>query len=141
MDPVPAVVSVVLLGLVAALVYYLFYKQGPRTAAGNPVAVRPPAPANITYAPETKSSIKGHQPYDWDLPVEGLFAQPYEPITFRPPNPGGALDNYGVQNYIMWDLSKSGSDCGPDIQNPPFHKTHNLCYYVRSWTDPTEPQV
>lgn len=141
MDPVPAVLSVLLLGLVAALAYYLFYKQGPQGPGGSKAVVRPPAPARVTYAPDTNSSIKGHRPYDWDLPVEGLLAQPYEPITFRPPNPAGALDNYGVQNFIMWDLSKSGSDCGPEIQNPPFHKTHDLCWFTRSWATPTDPQV
>lgn len=143
MDPVPAVLSIIVLGIVLVTIYYLFYKQGHRTPVGHAVGgnVRPPAPANITYAPDTASTLKGHRPYDWDLPVQGLFTQPYEPITFRPPNPNGWLDNYGVQNSVMWQLSKTGSDCGADIQNPPFTKSHNLCHYTRAWTQATSPQI
>ena len=141
MDPVPAVLSVVVLGLVAAIVYYLFVAQSHRNPGGVPSGVRPPAKSNVLYAPETKPTLMGHRINNWELPVEGIYAQPYEPITFRPPNPNGWLDNYGVQNLILWDLSKTGDDCGPDIQNPPFEKSNNLCHYTRSWTEATPPQV
>ncbi len=141
MDPVPAVLSIVVLGIIAAIVYYLFVAQHHR--AGVPVGgnVRPPAKSDVLYAPETKATLMGHRIDNWELPVEGLYAQPYEPITFRPPNPNGWLDNYGVQNFILWDLSKTGEDCGPDIMNPPFHKSNDLCWYVRSWAEATPPQV
>lgn len=137
------VVSIILLGFVAVLVYYIFYKKGHQTTTPRVTGkgARPPPLADVTYAPETNATLMGHTTLNWDLPVQGLYAPPYQPITFRPPNPGGALDNYGVQNYVMWDLSKSGGDCGPEIDNPPFYQTHNLCWYTRQWTEPTSPQV
>lgn len=141
MDVGSAVALVVLLILVGVF-YVVFYQQGATSGASVTVAEPPAQPTStVQYAPDVSASVHGHQQLNWDLPVEGLHAQPYQPITFRPDNPAGWLDNFGSQNAILWDLSKTGTTCGPDIENPPFHQSHNLCYYTRAWTQPVGAQV
>jgi len=62
-------------------------------------------------------------------------------ITFHGPNPNGWLDNYGINNFVKWELDKSDTTLGPspDVPNAPFVQTNNLCWYSRDFTGPHKP--
>jgi len=105
-----------------------------KTREAGATRYRRPSDAFVEAVPyragELPRSVASHVPMDWNLLVGGDDQQPYLPISFRDPVPYPSL---GVKQPISWDLSKTGSTCGPDIQNPPFVQTNNACWYARGF--------